>query len=76
MNSYCLIENGKVIETVELPNCPNEGDIVSNANPKDAVYLVKRVEYVIGNELINLHVETFLDQLNAVNKINGFRNDR
>lgn len=76
MQDYSLIDNGKRIQSVKLPNCPSRGDVISLADPKSHVYLVLRVEYVVNSEIVNLHVKTFVNQLGAVNEVEGFRNNR
>ncbi|EEI19607.1 hypothetical protein G8J22_02413 [Lentilactobacillus hilgardii] len=73
MAKFGLIEAGKQIGEISLPNTPRRGDVISNVDPKGPVYLVLRVEYVIGFEEVNLHVQTFANQLSAVLKIKGFR---
>lgn len=76
MQNYSLVDSGKNIHNVKLPSCPRRGDVISLAEPKSHVYLVLRVEYVVNSEIVNLHVKTFVNQLSAINEIEGFRNRR
>lgn len=73
MPKFCLIESGKRISDLFLPSTPRKGDIISNVDPKKSVYLVLRVEYVIGFEEVNLHVQKFTNQLAAIHDVEGFR---
>ncbi len=76
MIKVSLIEEGKVLQNMELYYLPRKGDVISSTNIKAPHYLVNVVEHVDGHELVNLHVQEFANQVVAGNEINGFRNNR
>lgn len=76
MIKVSLIEEGKVLQNMELYYLPRKGDVISSTNIKAPHYLVNVVEHVDGHELVNLHVQEFANQVVADNEINGFRNNR
>lgn len=72
MIKVSLIEEGKVLQNMELYYLPRKGDVISSTNIKAPHYLVNVVEHVDGHELVNLHVQEFANQVVAGNEINGF----
>ncbi|MBM5707745.1 hypothetical protein D8Y00_15050 [Listeria ivanovii] len=76
MIKVSLIEEGKVLQNMELYYLPRKGEVISSTNIKAPHYLVNAVEHVDGHELINLHVQEFANQIAADNEIDGFRNNR
>ncbi|EAC8843131.1 hypothetical protein AFW95_08650 [Listeria monocytogenes] len=76
MIKVSLIEEGKVLQNMELNYLPRKGDVVSSTNTKAPHYLVNVVEHVDGHELVNLHVQEFDNQISATLDIEGYRNNR
>lgn len=73
-----IVINGRTESVpMTLPAIPTIGSVIAkSADHKSEHYLVKCVEYVNGDESINLHVQQFSNQVSAVNAIDGFRNSR
>ncbi|EAE9170063.1 hypothetical protein BU180_12620 [Listeria monocytogenes] len=76
MIKVSLIEEGKVLQNMELNYLPRKGDVISSTNTKAPHYLVNVVEHVDGHELVNLHVQEFDNQISATLDIEGYRNNR
>lgn len=76
MIKVSLIEEGKVLQNMELYYLPRKGDVISSTNTKAPHYLVNVVEHVDGHELVNLHVQEFDNQISATLDIEGYRNNR
>ncbi|ECJ9371222.1 hypothetical protein F3259_13325 [Listeria monocytogenes] len=76
MIKVSLIEEGKVLQNMELYYLPRKGDVISSTNTKAPHYLVNVVEHVDAHELVNLHVQEFDNQISATLDIEGYRNNR
>lgn len=62
---------------LDLPSVPAKGDIIAQSTDhKSEHFLVKCVEYIDGHNSVNLHVQSFPNQISAINTIDGFRNNR
>lgn len=70
-----IVINGRSDSSIDLPNIPRAGELISLTDPKNPVYLVHRVEYFQSGS-VTLHVQEFANQISAVNAVDGFRNTR
>lgn len=70
-----IVIDGENASSIDLPNIPRIGELISFAYPKSLVYLVHQVEHSQSGSVI-LHVQEFPNQASAVNAVDGFRNTR
>lgn len=77
MVSCYLVINGRrstKYSEIRLPAVPHKGDIISGGDHRAPHYVVHCVEFNIGFDSVNLHVQEFPNRAAAMGAVDGFRN--